>query len=91
MTKINKKREEKNVRSYIPDKVKLFLDEYLPCTYTEEALVILRKRGITTTSGVVRNVKAGISKNNKILNVLVKMANENKKIEEKIRIVIDKQ
>lgn len=89
MTKINKKKQVKNTQSHIPEKTKLFLDEYLPYTYTEAALVILRKKGIKTTSGVVRNVKAGISKNNKILNVLVRIANENKKIEEKIRLLTD--
>lgn len=89
MTNINKKNTSEPLHSYISEDVKEFLEKYLPKTYTEETLRILRRRGIHTSSGVIRNVRSGLSKNQEVLNALVKLAERNRKLSEEINTIID--
>lgn len=77
MTKINNKKTCKNVHSHI-DKAFEIIDEFLPYPYVERV-----KKHTKGSSGTIRNVRSKREGNIQIIEALLKVALENKKLIEK--------
>lgn len=80
MTNILEKDKKEEMRSHIAQ-ARVIIEQYLPSTYTQ--LVLNRfaeDSGIT--SGIIRNVKKGLSNRLDVLNAMVEVALEQKKLVE---------
>lgn len=83
MTNINKNNNAKDMHSHI-EKAHLILDKHLPKRYVRLVLQKLPANG-DVTSSIIRNVRIGLNDRIDVLNAMVEVALENKKLEEKFK------
>jgi hypothetical protein len=65
------------------EKAYTIIDKHLPFNYTNLVIAKFPKE-LGITSGMIRNVKKGATKRIDILNAMVEVALENKKLQEKL-------
>ena len=87
MTKIIKKETEENMHSH--KQTLVFLKDHLASGYSEEAERRLKKKGITVSRTMIRNIKSGLNINWKVLEVLAEIALESKTAKEKVAALIN--
>jgi hypothetical protein len=83
MTNIVIKKKEEDVQTHI-DKAYEIIDNYLPINYVKYVLEKLPEN-TKITSGMIRNVKNKVSKRIDILNAMVEVALEYKKLDDHLK------
>lgn len=80
MTNLNNIFNYYNVHSHNQPIVKELLTVHLPNRYTSIIQNTLKLEGVTVTSGTIRNVKCGLSKDIQVYGALIALAQEQKRI-----------
>ena len=84
-TKVNKIKELYKMHSHKAKSINDLLDNHLPKkAYAKQVIERCKALGIPISNNIVRNVKNMRTKNAKVLNVILSIANENKKAQKKL-------
>lgn len=86
MTNLNKLFSFYNVCSHKEQEaLRDLLENHLPKYYTSEVIEKLKSEDIAVDSGVVRNVKIGLSKNIFVFNAIVEVAKKYKTVSDSLK------
>lgn len=90
MTNLNKLYSFYNVCSHKEkESLEDLLINHLPKEYTSKVIEKLKTEGVAVKSGLVRNVKNGLSKNIIVFNAIVSVASEYKLFSDRMKKTLD--